>query len=106
MRPRFSLSVIALAMSLAIAVGTAVFGCLAASVAPSVAWTNPERAIASMLGQVLSVVALGSAAGAVGWLLFFLSRRDGWHRMEWIAFLPFNYGGRNPFDTGDWSNSR
>jgi hypothetical protein len=29
----------------------------------------------------------------------FLAKSDGWHRMEWIAFLPKNYGGRSPFDT-------
>jgi hypothetical protein len=55
---------------------------------------------------VLAVVALGSLAGIAGWLGLFLTKRDGWHRMESLAFLPFNYGGRSPFDPSDWKTSK
>ena len=105
MRPRFSLPVVALALTLATVVGTAVFGFLAASVTSSAAWSNPERAIAAMIGQVLTVVAFGSLAGALGWASMFALRLDGWHRLEKTAFSFHNYGGRSPFDTSDW-NSR
>ena len=106
MRPRFSFSVVVLALTLAIVVGTAVFGFLPESVVPSAAWANPERAIAAMIGQVLAIVAIGSLAGALGWAALFLFKLDGWHRMERAAFLPYHYGGRNPFDTSDWRVSR
>ena len=106
MRPRFSLQVVVLAMTLAIVVGTAVFGFLAQSVVPYSTWANPERAIAAMIGQVLAIVALGSLAGTLGWAAMFVLKLDGWHRLEKTAFLPYHYGGRSPWDTSDWNASR
>jgi len=48
----------------------------------------------------VTVPVLGSLSGALAWALMFALRRDGVHRLEWVALLPANYGGRSPFETG------
>ena len=99
----------ALALVLAVVVGTAMLGFLGAAVSDTqgqLLTPTPASALGRFLAPVLMVVLLGALAGALGWLGLFLSGRDGFHRMEWVALLPFNYGGRSPFDTSDWHVSK
>ncbi len=98
MRSRFSLPVVSLAMAVAVVVGTGVLGLLGAAVGEGSPLTSAV-ALTSFMKPVLSVLVLGAVAGALGWGALVLIRRDGFHRMEWVALLPFHYGGHDPFDT-------
>ena len=92
----FKLPTVSLALALATVIGATIFGVLASA---SPAQTVPPLQISPAVAkQLLVLVGLGYFAGALGWLAIFCMRRDGWHRLEWVALLPFNYGGRNPFD--------
>lgn len=100
--PRFSIPVVVLALALAVVVCTAVMGLIGASVLETQRqWLHmtPTTALGTFLNPIVSILALSAVAGAMGWTVLFALRRDGFHRMEWVALLPFNYGGRSPFDT-------
>jgi hypothetical protein len=56
--------------------------------------------------QLLAFFALSTGIGAFGWAVVYCLKRDGWHRLEWVAFLPLNYGGRSLFDTSSWARPR
>ena len=62
-----------------------------------------QRAVVTLrqpsLGPVFGLLLFSAAAGALGWLVAYYLRLDGVHRLEWVAFLPRNYGGRSPFAT-------
>lgn len=105
MHPRFSLPVTVLALSLATVIGTAVIGFLGAAVQNTqTQLLAPTRAMAvgAVLEPVFFIVLLGAVAGVLGWAALFSCRRDGFHRIEYTAMMPFNYGGKSPFDTSDW----
>src|ERR1041385_4700058 len=94
MRSRFNLSVIVIAAVLAFVIGIAVmgfFGAVAHDDNPDLLSPLTAGAL-SELGELVFAVLLASAvAGVLGWLTMFALRRDGSHRMEWVAFLPINY---------------
>jgi hypothetical protein len=102
MRSRFSLPVVCLAITVAIIGGLVIFAPLAAASPASPAWI-PVTALAK---QVFAILALSWIAGILGWVATFSMHKDGWHRMEWTAFLPFNYGGHNPFDPEAFRKTR
>lgn len=97
MHPRFSSPVVVLALALAVVVGTVVLGTLGSAVSNSPS-TSTTLLTSIIMRQMLTILGLSAIAGVLGWFLLFWLRRDGFHRMEWVALLPFNYGGRNPFD--------
>jgi len=96
---RFNLPVVTLVMTLAVVTGIAVAGMLASAV-PSQAF-SVAGALSRFTTQAVLIVALGAAAGLLAWIVVFVAKRDGWHRMEWLAFLPSNYGGKSPFDISE-----
>jgi uncharacterized membrane protein YwaF len=105
MRTRFSLPVVSLALTLAVVLGTALMGLIGAAVLDTDRqWlhTSPVTALGTFLSPVFSILVLSAAVGALGWTVLFLLHRDGFHRLEWTAFRPFNYGGRSPFDISWW----
>lgn len=95
MNSRFSLPTTVLALSLAVVIGAGLLALLAAGGGASIS-TAP---IAEYIRPIVAILAAGALAGAAAWTVLFVLKRDGYHRMEWIAFQPFNYGGRSPFDT-------
>ena len=102
MRPRFSLLTLCLTLAIGLVAGGAVFGFLATSYydAPASAIVPAvSAALVRVLGPVFGVLLLSAAAGALGWLALYCLGRDGLHRLEWVAFLPKNYGGKSPFAT-------
>ena len=106
MRERFSLPVVVLALTVAIVAGVAVMGFLGSAVRdhqPDLLAPATANALSQLGKLVFAVLAAGAVAGALGWCALFCLGRDGSHRMEWVAFLPYNYGGRSPFDTSDWT---
>jgi ABC-type transport system involved in cytochrome c biogenesis permease subunit len=104
MRPRFSFSVTVLALTAAIVVGTAVFGFLAPAVPAQ--RLAASHALASVIFQLLAFFVVSAGAGILGWVAVYCLKRDGWHRLEWVAFLPLNYGGTSPFDTSGWASPK
>lgn len=104
MRPRFSFGITVLALAIAVVVGTAVFGSLAPAI--SAQRLAAPHALAWIASQLLAFFAVSMGIGVLGWAAAYWLRRDGWHRMEWVAFLPCNYGGRSPFDTSGWKRSQ
>ncbi len=104
MAPRFSVSVIALAVVLAVVMLVAVigfFGAVAHDDNPDLLAPVTASALGELGKLVFAVLLASAVAGVLGWLALFGLRRDGSHRLEWVAFLPANYGGRSPFDTSD-----
>ena len=102
MSPRFSLLALFLTITVGLVAGGAVFGFLATSFydAPASAMVPAvSAAMARVLGPVFGLLLFSAAAGALGWLVAYYLRLDGVHRLEWVAFLPRNYGGRSPFAT-------
>jgi hypothetical protein len=95
MRSPFSLPVVCLALTVAVMVGLVALASFAAAAPAGSPVLVPVTAMAK---QVFAILALSWIAGTLGWIAAFGLHKDGWHRMEWTAFLPFNYGGRNPFD--------
>lgn len=101
MRQRFHAEVLAVILATGTVVGLALFGyCVAWSeeATADMVGTAAYSASQQFLAPVFTVLVLGAAAGALGWITLFLLRRDGSHRLEWVALLPKNYGGRSPFD--------
>ena len=95
MNSRFHLPTTALALSLATVLGAAFLGVLAGTAGTS----GAAAPVSHYLRPILGVLCAGAITGAAAWTVLFALKRDGYHRMEWVAFLPFNYGGRSPFDT-------
>lgn len=103
MRPRFSLLTLCLTLAVGLVVGGAVFGFFASSFYDAQASAMIGTFAAAMgrvLGPVFGVLLLSAAAGALTWGALFYLRLDGVHRLEWVALLPRNYGGKSPFDLG------
>lgn len=96
MNSRFNVPVTALALSLAVVLGAALVGLLGSAAGTTGGMAAP---ISVYIRPILDVLAAGAVTGIAAWMLLFAMKRDGYHRMEWVAFLPFNYGGRSPFDT-------
>jgi len=76
---RFNLPVVTLVMTLAVVTGIAVAGMLASAV-PSQAF-SVAGALSRFTTQAVLIVALGAAAGLLAWIVVFVAKRDGWHRM-------------------------
>ena len=100
MRPRFTLGLV-LTLAVALVVGGAIFGFLSISFYQTTS-TRLISLLAGGMGMALAaavnILFFGAVAGALGWLALFGLRRDGLHRLEWVALTPRNYGGRSPFD--------
>lgn len=100
MRPRFTLGLV-LTLAVAVVVGGAVFGFFGVSFYQTTS-TRLIGLLAGGMGMALAaaanIVLFGAVAGVLGWLALFGLRRDGLHRLEWVALTPKNYGGRSPFD--------
>lgn len=100
MRPRFCLLALLLTLAVAVVVGGALVGFFLSTIydVPS------SRLVPQVAGAlrilwvpVFEVLLLSAIAGALGWVTLFCLGRDGVHRLEWVALLPRNYGGKSPF---------
>ena len=100
MHSRFNLPVVSLAVCVAVIAAVAVLGSSASGLAG-----GHVMSVTVLAKQVFAILVLSWIAGAIGWATVFMFRRDGWHRMEWTAFLPFNYGGRSPFSTSPFTTT-
>ena len=99
MRPHFRLGAV-LILAIAVVVGAAVFGFFGVAFYPmpgAQMISLLARGFAVVLAAAANVVVLGGCTGAVVWMVMFLLRRDGFHRLEWIALQQRNYGGKSPF---------
>jgi hypothetical protein len=96
MSPRYALLNVVLAFAITSVIGGAVFGFLGATyfVTSSTALVAlAADALSYVLRWAVTFVLFGATAGVLGWLAMFAAGRDGWHRMETVAFVPRDYLG-------------
>ena len=103
MRPRLTAPVTLLTFATLALLAAVVFGFLAVAFYP-MSGAQLIATVAAVIGgpfrTSVTVLVLGSLCGALTWTLLFVLQRDGFHRLEWVAMQPRNYGGRSPFETG------